>query len=171
MILSSNVIEYNLGKQVYQCIAFRKKWKDIENRLATTLIQGKVILNVGDRNGKFFTYILEYFRTNTLPDNVMKDETLRQSLFIEAHYLGLKNFTDQLIDICFPDRTLLKLAHKRKLNEFYGKVNQRWDLIYKVTRDGLDADAFHSRCNNRGPNMTIIQSNINFLFGGYTAIS
>ncbi|CAF3291194.1 unnamed protein product [Rotaria socialis] len=123
-----------------------------------------------DRNGKSFTYILEYFRTNTVPDNVMKDGTLSKSLFIKAHYFGLKNLTDQFMDICFSDGTLPKLTHKRKLNEFHGKVNQRWDLIYKATRDGFDASAFHSRCNNKGPTMTIIQSNNNCLFGGYTTI-
>ncbi|CAF5170499.1 unnamed protein product, partial [Rotaria sp. Silwood1] len=37
-----------------------------------------------DRNGKIFYYILEYFRTNMVPNNVMNDETLLNSLFIEA---------------------------------------------------------------------------------------
>ncbi|CAF3200699.1 unnamed protein product [Rotaria sp. Silwood2] len=40
----------------------------------------------------------------------------------------------------------------------------------KTTRDGFDANAFHSRCNNKGPTITIIQSSNNYLFGGYTAI-
>ncbi|CAF5186339.1 unnamed protein product, partial [Rotaria sp. Silwood1] len=42
-----------------------------------------------DRNGKIFYYILEYFRTNMVPNNVMKDETLLNSLFIEAEYFRL----------------------------------------------------------------------------------
>ncbi|CAF0858901.1 unnamed protein product [Rotaria sp. Silwood1] len=39
-----------------------------------------------------------------------------------------------------------------------------------ASRDGVDANAFHSRCNNKGPTMIIIQSNSNYLFGSYTAI-
>ncbi|CAF3618799.1 unnamed protein product [Rotaria sp. Silwood1] len=187
-----------------------KEWKDIKAKLATTSIQGKVILDVGgdkyatsvetltrekntfftalfskqwqlerdpddksifiDRNGKIFTYILEYLRSNTVPPNVMKDATLLSSLFIEAEYFRLHALIDILTDMYFPDGTLLQKEHKKKLNEFYGKTNQQWELIYKASRDGFDANAFHSRCNNKGPTMTIIQSNNNYLFGGYTAI-
>ena len=120
-----------------------------------------------DRNGKIFTYILEYLRTNVVPSNVMKDEALLHSLLIEAEYFRLHTLIGLLL---FPDETLLQLEHKKKLNEFYGKTSQRWELIYKASRDGFDANAFHSRCNNKGPTMTIIQSNNNYLFGGYTSI-
>ncbi|CAM4842959.1 unnamed protein product, partial [Rotaria magnacalcarata] len=123
-----------------------------------------------DRNGKIFTYILEYLRTNTVPINVMKDETLIPSLIVEAEYFRLMSLLDVLANRFFPNGTLLKFEHKKKLNEFYGKTNQRWELIYKATRDGFDANAFHSRCNDKGPTITIIKSNNNYLFGGYTAI-
>ncbi|CAF3018744.1 unnamed protein product [Rotaria sp. Silwood2] len=43
-------------------------------------------------------------------------------------------------------------------------------LRFGSTRDGFDTNAFHSRCNNKGPTITIIQSSNNYLFGGYTAI-
>ncbi|CAF0995428.1 unnamed protein product [Rotaria sordida] len=123
-----------------------------------------------DRNGKIFTYILEYFRTNTVPNNIMKDETLLNSLFIEAEYFRLYDLMDRLGVIYFPNGSLLQPTHQRKLNEIYGKIYQRWELIYKASRDGFDANAFHSRCNNQGPTMTIILSNNNYLFGGYTSI-
>ncbi|CAF3707380.1 unnamed protein product [Rotaria socialis] len=187
-----------------------KEWKDIKIKLATTSIQGKVILDVGgekyttsvevltrekdtfftalfskqwqlerdpddksifiDRDGKLFYYILVYLRTNAVPINVMKDETLLTSLMIEAEYFRLKNLLDILMDTLFPNETLLKFEHKKKLNDFYGKTNQQWELIYKATRDGFDANTFHSHCNDKGPTITIIQSNNNYLFGGYTAI-
>ncbi|CAF4312820.1 unnamed protein product, partial [Rotaria sordida] len=100
----------------------------------------------------------------------MKDETLFNSLLIEAEYFRLHSLIDKLTEIPFPNGTLLQKEHQKKLNEFYGKTNQRWELIYKATRDGFDANTFHSRCNNKGPTMTIIQSNNNYLFGGYTTI-
>jgi hypothetical protein len=99
----------------------------------------------------------------------MKDETLRRRLFIEAEYFHMHSLIDMLT--CFPRGTLLQPEHKKKLNEFYGKPNQQWELIYKASRDGFDANAFHSRCDNKGPTMTIILSNNNYLFGGYTAIA
>ncbi|CAM4790217.1 unnamed protein product [Rotaria magnacalcarata] len=124
-----------------------------------------------DRDGKLFNHILAYLRTNKISKDILNNDSLREFLVTEAEYFHLHNFLIMLTDIYFSNGTLLKLlAHKKKLNEFYGKVNQRWDLIYKATRDGFDANAFHSRCNNKGPTMTIIQSNNNCLFGGYTTI-
>ncbi len=123
-----------------------------------------------DRNGKLFTYILEYLRTDMISNNVWKDEALLHSLLIEAEYFRLHVLIDLLVLYC-PKGTLLQPEQKKKLNEFYGKVNQRWELLYKASRDGFDANAFHSRCDNKGPTMTIIQSNNNYLFGGYTSIS
>ncbi|CAF5126129.1 unnamed protein product, partial [Rotaria sp. Silwood1] len=164
-----------LEKELANVSNEEKEWKDIKVKLATTSIQGKVILDVGgdkyatnvetltrekntfftalfskqcqlerdpddksifiDRNGKIFTYILEYLRTNMVPPNVMKDETLLSSLSIEAEYFRLHILIDILTNICFPDGTLLEKEHKKKLNEFYGKTNQQWELIYKASRD------------------------------------
>ncbi|CAF4188122.1 unnamed protein product, partial [Rotaria sordida] len=176
----------------------QKEWKDIKVKLVATSIKAMVILNIGgekdtfftalfskesqlerdhndgsifiDRTGKIFTYILEYFRTNTVPINVMKDETLLNSLFIEAEYFRLYSLMDRLGIIYFPNGSLLQPTHQRKLNEFNGNIYQRWELIYKASRDGFGANAFHSCCNNQGPTMTIVQSNNNYLFGGYTSI-
>ncbi|CAF2562409.1 unnamed protein product [Rotaria sp. Silwood2] len=123
-----------------------------------------------DRNGRMFTYILEYLRTNMVPDNVMNDKSLLKKLIIEAEYFRLHSLMDRLGVIYFPNGSLLQLAHQKKLNEFYGKIYQQWELIYKASRNGFDGNTFHSLCNNQGPTMTIIQSNNNYLFGGYTAI-
>ncbi|CAF1567819.1 unnamed protein product, partial [Rotaria sp. Silwood1] len=119
-----------------------------------------------DRDGQLFNHILAYLRTNTVPINVIEDETLLTSLISEAEYFSLHSLMNILDP--FSNGTLLHLDHKKKLNEFYGKNNQRWELIYKASRDGFDAKTFHSRCNNKGSTMTIIQSNNNYLFGGYT---
>ncbi len=123
-----------------------------------------------DRNGKIFTYILEYLRTDMVPDNIWKDETTLRSLLIEAQYFRLHNLANLLAHCNFSNGTLLKAEQKKKLNEFYGKMHQQWELIYKASRDGFDTNAFHTCCDNKGPTMTIIQSNNNYLFGGYTSI-
>ncbi len=103
-----------------------------------------------------------------MPNNVWKDETILHSVLIESQHFRLHALTDMLAG--FSNGTLLQLEHKKKLNEFYGKMHQQWELIYKASRDGFDANAFHTRCDNKGPTMTIIQSNNNYLFGGYTSI-
>jgi hypothetical protein len=68
--------------------------------------------------------------------------------------------------------TLLCVDYQMKLNDFYGNVKQKWELIYKATRDGFRAEEFHRCCDSKGPTMTIIQSkDANYLFGGYAEIS
>lgn len=201
-----------------------KEWKEIQKKLASTALSGKVILDVGgekyttsvetltrekqtfftalfsqqwqlerdpddktifiDRDGKLFHYILNYLRNNRISMDVMENPSLRQSLLLEAEYFHLHKLIDllseperrqeeeerRLGDLYFPDSTLLEPKQKFKLNEFYGKLDQRWILLYKASRDGFDEGSFHALCDNQGPTMTIILSNNNYLFGGYTAI-
>ena len=42
-----------------------------------------------------------------------------------------------------------------------------WILLYRATRDGFTADAFHSRCDGVSKTITIIKNNHNYVFGGY----
>ena len=199
-----------------------KEWKDIQVKLATTVVDGKVILNVGgdkystsvdtltrekdtfftalfskqwkleldpddksifiDRDGKLFQHILAHFRTRKIPVDVMSNESLRQALIIEAEYFRLHDLIfilteperkleeQRRINPYFSSGSLVDKDQQTKLNELYGKKDQQWSLIYKASRDGFDAAAFHTKCNNQGPTMTIIQSKNNYLFGGYTMI-
>jgi hypothetical protein len=41
-------------------------------------------------------------------------------------------------------------------------------LIYRATRDGDDASDFHKRCDEIGPNVTLVKSEKNKRFGGFT---
>ena len=42
--------------------------------------------------------------------------------------------------------------------------------LLRGTRDGMSADAFHNKCNNRGPTITLIKNEKGYIFGGYSAI-
>ena len=44
-------------------------------------------------------------------------------------------------------------------------------LIYRGSRDGFQSKNFHEKCDNKGETLTIIQSNDNYIFGGYTEIN
>jgi hypothetical protein len=72
----------------------------------------------------------------------------------------------------FTGGTLLSPEQQMKMNEFHGKEDQKWVLIYKATRDGFGGGDFHRFCDNQGPTMSVIQSNDGgYLFGGYTSVS
>jgi len=42
------------------------------------------------------------------------------------------------------------------------------ELIYSASRDGFEADQFHSKCDKNPNTFIIIQSTNGNLFGGYT---
>ncbi|EFC36767.1 predicted protein [Naegleria gruberi] len=44
-------------------------------------------------------------------------------------------------------------------------------LLYRGSRDGFKAEHFHSKCDNQGPTLTIIKSEHNQIFGGFTSKS
>ena len=43
------------------------------------------------------------------------------------------------------------------------------NLLYRATRDGFSAKAFHQKCDNYHNTLTIIKTNGNYVFGGYTS--
>ncbi|MFO0005808.1 MAG: TLD domain-containing protein [bacterium] len=44
-------------------------------------------------------------------------------------------------------------------------------LLYKSTLHGFSSAAFHSRCDNQGPTVSLILSDKNRTFGGYAQVS
>jgi len=71
----------------------------------------------------------------------------------------------------FMGGTLLTQEDQIQLNKFYENDIQKWNLIYKGTKDGFTIDDFHRCSDSQGPTMTIIQTLDNYLFGGYTSVS
>ena len=45
-----------------------------------------------------------------------------------------------------------------------GKI---WRLLFRASRDGFTAAAFHSKCDDQGATVTIVKSGHN-IFGGFT---
>ena len=44
------------------------------------------------------------------------------------------------------------------------------ELLYRGTRDGMSSDAFHNRCNNKGPTISLFKNENGYIFGGYASI-
>ncbi|CAF1452508.1 unnamed protein product [Rotaria sordida] len=86
-----------------------------------------------------------------------------------------QNTSDQYIkdeQQLFVGGTLLSnREHQFKLNEFYGKHNQKWKLVYKAAIHGFSAENFRRHCNGQGPTMIIIESKTGkYLFGAFTKL-
>ncbi|CAH3168554.1 unnamed protein product [Porites lobata] len=49
--------------------------------------------------------------------------------------------------------------------------SSKWKRCWRASVDGWAASTFHSRCDNKGPTVTIIRVGGTYIFGGYTKIS
>ena len=49
-------------------------------------------------------------------------------------------------------------------------VNSLWKRCWRASVDGWGASTFHSRCDGKGPTVTIVRVG-RYLFGGYTSLS
>jgi hypothetical protein len=50
--------------------------------------------------------------------------------------------------------------------------NDKWTLLYRGSRDGFGAKAFHSKCDNKSPTLSICKAHeSSYIFGGYTTIT
>jgi len=47
-------------------------------------------------------------------------------------------------------------------------MKQKWNLVYRASRDGFEAANFHSKCNDKAHNLVVIKSTQGNVFGGYT---
>ena len=47
----------------------------------------------------------------------------------------------------------------------------KFELLWQGSRDGFTADKFHTNCNNKGPTVTVIKSEHDQIFGGFTSES
>ena len=117
-----------------------------------------------DRDGTHFRHILNYLRTGqfTVPD----DNILRKELLAEAEFYQVEEIISELTARPFKDTVILSsdqpetlmnwLKGTQALNNPRG--NLFFGLIYRASRDGWTAADFHSRCDYKGPTVTVITS-------------
>jgi len=71
------------------------------------------------------------------------------------------------------DSILLNETNKRneclnKIYEWTGGKNM--ELLYRGSRDGMSGEAFHNKCNNKGPTISLFKNEKGYIFGGYSSI-
>ena len=67
------------------------------------------------------------------------------------------------------DLSQVELLHKWV--EEAAKKKVKFELLWKGTRDGFKAKDFHTRCDKKGPTVTVIKSEHDKIFGGFTSES
>jgi hypothetical protein len=78
--------------------------------------------------------------------------------------------------LLFLDSTVLAAVPPDTLKAFTTLVSdalgfgRRFKLLFRSSRDGASAAAFHSRCDGKGPTLTLIRDTAGNVFGGYAAV-
>ena len=67
------------------------------------------------------------------------------------------------------DLTHVELLHKWVEEAVKTKV--KFELLWKGSRDGFKAATFHSKCDGKGATVTVIKSQHDQIFGGFTSES
>ena len=122
-----------------------------------------------DRDGKHFRFILNYLRDGELI--VPEGATFLKELEAEAKFYQIKGLLRELkdkIQECFEKSVILmNEEHRSTLKAWLPPQDGKWKLLFRASQDGFTAQAFHGRCDNKGPTVTIIKSGNN-IFGGFT---
>ena len=131
-----------------------------------------------DRDGTHFRFILNFLRTGklTLPEGA----TFIKELEEEAEFYQIQGLIDALrsakltVKVCTPDEpfresTILTNVEYRKILKAWlpEAMVGKWRLLFRASRDGFAASTFHSKCDNKGPTVTVVKSGAN-IFGGFT---
>ena len=131
-----------------------------------------------DRDGTHFRFILNYLRTGklTLPEGA----TFLKELEEEAEFYQIQGIIDALkpaAKACKPikpfkeSEILTSEEHQQSLKGWLPTgLEGEWCLLFRASRDGFATQTFHSKCDNKGPTVTIVKSGAN-IFGGFTEIS
>ena len=124
-----------------------------------------------DRDGTHFRFILNFLRTGKL--TLPKGGTFTEELEEEVEFYQIQGLIDALRhannSTSFAESVILtNEEHRRVLKGWLPEgLAGEWHLLLRASRDGFRASTFHSKCDSKGPTVTIVKSEGN-IFGGFT---
>jgi hypothetical protein len=92
---------------------------------------------------------------------------LKKFQFIPSEFKFSREKFGELVNSTWLDSSLILNEEERLSLSQMVKVSDG-NLLYRASRDGFTASAFHSNCDGKANTVTIIKTNSNYVFGGYT---
>jgi len=123
-----------------------------------------------DRNPKTFEYILDYLRTGDLLFR-SANNNLRSQLLEDAEFFELGEELIQYLRFSSLAGIDLSLSEVTWLNNQLPSDMKLGGLLFDTSKDGDDKGTFHDRCDNEGATVTIVETRLGVIFGGYTDVS
>ncbi|KAL7546509.1 hypothetical protein ACHAWF_009842, partial [Thalassiosira exigua] len=131
---------------------------------------GRIFLDV---NSLCFQAIVDYLNEmaisseDDLPDTPSVDEENEHILRHQLELFGLLNKPEIESKIIKDNGHFIQLHDWLKEDGADGHLH----LLYRSSRDDLSAISFHSKCDNKGCTLTIIETNEGYVLGGYSNAS
>ena len=114
--------------------------------------------------------ILVFFcKTNFQHDKLLSLKHMRATKCIKAKFLYFI-FAAGLEYSSILGSNQIFLAWLDKWLKPVTRQSSKWNRCYQATVNGWSSYTFHSRCENKGPSVTIIRVG-KYIFGGYTRLS
>jgi len=121
-----------------------------------------------DRDSSTFDYILEYLRND---DMLVKsgDNSVRSQVRDDAEFFQLpESLQDYLRWSSLRDGIDLSFSEFSFLNkELKGVSKELGGLLYQASKDDDSSSNFHSRCDNKGATLVIVETTAGNMFGGF----
>ena len=172
----SSTVKLNVGGQHFTTSVQTLK-KDPNSMLAA-MFSGKFEMKPSevdgsffiDRDGTYFRFILNYLRNGELI--LPEGATFLKELEAEAKFYQLQGILDELKPKepkLFEESVILTNEEHRRVLESWLPEAMKGEcrLLFRASRDGFAASAFHSKCDDKGPTITVVTSGAN-IFGGFT---
>jgi hypothetical protein len=141
--------------------AFRNPNVVIASIQEIELKQQKAIEDIQSKLNEMNQVKVNIKRTNEFKPNA----SFSKDLFGQ---INLKNYSNDILSSKI--LTGNQPSDLLKLCEF--SLDDEWTLLYRGTRDGFSAKAFHSKCDNHSNTLTILKAKqSSYIFGGFTSVS
>ncbi|KAK8806948.1 hypothetical protein WA158_003707 [Blastocystis sp. Blastoise] len=152
-----------------------EKWLSIKHN-STVLYDYFSDMYYIDENIEYIQYIDEYItsRTISIPEN--EKLSFKYEYLIQQSYLLGHRHIAQIRYIMLPffsSSSLLDTNMQTILSRMLG-INKKWTRIYSGKLNGFGSSTFHSKCDNQGETVVILNIKRNqteFICGGYTSQS
>ena len=169
----SSTVKLNVGGQ-YFATSVQTLRKDPNSMLAA-MFSGKFDTKPSedgsffiDRDGTHFRFMLNYLRDGEL--TLPKGATFLDELRKEAAFYQIQGMLDDLKPPpqFVASEILTSDVHQQSLKSWLPTgLEGKWCLLFRASRDGFGTETFHSKCDNKGPTITVVKSG-GYIFGGYT---
>jgi len=93
---------------------------------------------------------------------------------ILMHQIDLLGLPDIVLPVELPDSTIIERNYHAKLLDDWlseDKSDGNLTLLYRSSRDGWCDSTFHSKCDNRGATLIVIETTQGHIIGGYSDVS